>query len=53
MQDRLVVEEGIMDKFPLNPLPLFSFPCSSYLKVLSGKKKLNNSIKEMHKDPTS
>ena len=26
---------AIMDKFPLNPLPLAFFPCSSCLKVLS------------------
>ena len=53
MQDSLVVEEGMMFNFPLVPLPLVSFPCSSRFKVLSVKKKLNNHIIEMHNDLTS
>ena len=48
MQDSLVVEKGMMVNFPLVPLPLVSFPCSSCFKVLSAKKKLNNHIVEMH-----
>ena len=42
MQDSLVLEEGIIGKFPLSLLPLVSFPCSSCFQVLSTKKKLNN-----------
>ena len=53
MQDSLVLEEGMMVKFPLIPLPLVSLPCISCFKVLSAKKKLNNHIVEIHKDPTS
>ena len=53
MQDSLVVEECMIVNFPLVPLPLVSFPCSSCFKVLSAKKKLNKQIVEMHKDPTS
>ena len=53
MQDSLVVEEGIMVKFSFVPFHFVSFPCSSCLKVLSAKKKLNNHIIEMHKDPSS
>ena len=53
MQDSLVVEEGMMVNFPLVPLPLVSFPCISCYKVLSAKKKLNNHIVEMHKEPAS
>ena len=53
MQVSLVVEERMMVNFPLVPLPLVSFPWSSYFKVLSAKKKLNNHILEMHKNPTS
>ena len=49
-QNSLVVKEGIIVKFPL---PLVSFPCSFCFKVLSNKKKLNNHIGEIHKDPTS
>ena len=45
MQDSLV-EEGIMVNFPLVPFPLI-------LSYLSVKKKLNNHIVEMHKDPAS
>ena len=48
MQDSLGVEEGMMVKFPLP----YHF-CSSCFKVLSIKKKLNNHIVKMHKDPTS
>ena len=46
MQDSLMVNEGMIVKFPL------AF-CSSCFKVLSSKKKLNNHIVESHKDPTS
>ena len=53
MQDSLVVEEGMMFNFPLVPLPLVSFLCSSCYKILSAKKKLNNHIVEMHKEPAS
>ena len=53
MQDSLVVEEGMMFNFPLVPLPLVSFPCSSCFEVLSAKKKLNNHIAEMQKDRAS
>ena len=53
MQDSLVVDEGMMVKFPWSLLPLVSFPCSSCFKVLSTTKKLDNHILEIHKDPTS
>ena len=53
MQDSLVVEEGMMFNFPLVPLPLVSFICSSCYNILSAKKKLNNHIVEMHKEPAS
>ena len=43
MEDSLVVEEGV----------LVSFTCSSCSKFLFSKKKLNNHIVEIHKDPTS
>ena len=51
MQDSLVVEEGMLFNFPFVPLPLVSFPCSSFYKILSVKK--NNHIVEMHKAPAS
>ena len=51
MQESLVVEEGMMLKFPLVPFVYFS--CSSCFKVLSTKRKLKNHIVEIHKDPTS
>ena len=38
MQDCLVVEEGMKFNFPLVPLPLVSFLCSSCYKILSAKK---------------
>ena len=50
MQDILVVEEGRMVKIPL---PLISSPCISFCNVLSAKKKVNNHIVEMHKNPVS
>ena len=54
MHDSLVVEEGMMVNFPLVPLQLVSFPCSSCsYKVLFAKRKLNNHIVEMHKNPSS
>ena len=53
MQDSLVVEEGRMVKIPLVPLPLISFPCIYFCNVLFEKKKVNNHIVEMHKDPAS
>ena len=43
MQDSLVVEEGMMFNFPLVPLPLVSFRCSSCYKIRSAKKKLKKS----------
>ena len=52
MQGSLVVEESMMVNFPLVPLPLVSFSCSSCHKVLYAKKQLNNHIVEMHKDPS-
>ena len=48
MQDRLVVEDGMMVNFPL-----VSFPYISCYKVLSANKKLDNHIVAMHKDPAS
>ena len=53
MEDSLVAEEGILVKFPSSLLPLVSFTCSSCFKVLFTKKKLNNHIVEIHKDPKS
>ena len=53
MQDSLVVAEGMMFNFSLVPLPLVYFICSSCYKILSAKKKLNNHILEMHKEPAS
>ena len=53
MQDSLVVEEGMMFKFPLVPLPLVSFLCSSCYKILSAQEKLNNHIVDMHKEPAT
>ena len=53
MEDSLVVEEGMLVKFPSFFLPLVSFTFSSCWKVLFTKKALNNHIIEMHKDPTS
>ena len=50
MQDSLLVEAGMIVKFSLVPVANF---CSSCFKVLSSKKKLNNHIVEIHKDPTS
>ena len=54
VEDILVVEEGMMVKFPLpwSILPLVTVTCSSSFKVLSNKKKFNNHIVEIHKDPT-
>ena len=51
MEDSLVVEEGMLVKFFSSLLPLVSF--TSSFKVLFTKKKLNNHIVEIHKDPTS
>ena len=53
MEDSLVVEEGMLVKFTWSLLPLVSFTCSSCFEVLFTKKKLNNHIVEIHKDPTS
>ena len=49
MYDSLLVEEGMMVKFPLVHLPLVSFPCISCYKVLSVNMKLNYHIVQMHK----
>ena len=38
---------------PRSLLPLVSFTCSSCFKVLFMKKKLNNHIVEIHRDPKS
>ena len=35
IQDSMVVEEGMMDNFPLVPFPLPFFPCSSCSEVLT------------------
>ena len=34
-EDSRVVEEGMMEKFPLVPFPLLFFPCSSCSEVLT------------------
>ena len=52
-EDSLVVEEGMMVKLPLVLFATGLFPCSSCFKVLATKKKLNNHLVEIHKDPTS
>ena len=49
MQDGLVVEEGMLVKFSLVPFATCLLPYS--FKVLSTKKKLNNHIVDIHKDP--
>ena len=53
IQDGLVVEVVWMVNFHLVPFPLVSFPCSSYADAFPAKKKVNNHIVEMQKDPTS
>ena len=53
MQDGLILKEGMMVNFPLVPFPLVSFPCSSCADNFPPKKKYNNHIVKMHKDPTS
>ena len=54
VEDSLVVEEGIMVKFPLVPFATWLLHLqSSYFKVLSTKKKLDSHIVEIRKDPTS
>ena len=53
MQDGMVVEVVLMVNFPLVPIPLVSFPCSFCADVFPAKKKVNNHIVEMQKDPTS
>ena len=50
MLDSLMVEEGIMVKFPLGTFCHF---CSSCFKVICDMKKLNNHIVEIHKVTTS
>ena len=53
IQDDLVVEVVLMVNFPLVPFLLVSFPCSSCADDFPAKKKVNNHIVEMQKDPTS
>ena len=53
MEGSLVVEEGMLDKFPPVSLPPVSFTYSSCLKALFTKKKLNNPIVEILKKPTT
>ena len=53
IQDDLVVEVVLIVNFPLVPFPLVSFPCSSCADNFPPKKKYNNHIVKMHKDPTS
>ena len=52
-QESLVVEKGMIFNLSLVPLPLVSFLCGSFFKVLSAKKKFNNHFRNMHKGPTS
>ena len=53
VEDNLVVEEGMLVKFPSVPFAT----CLLYLQLLLQgfftKKKLNHHIVEIHKDPTS
>ena len=52
IQDDLVVEVVLMVNFPLVPFLFVSFPCSSCADDFPAKKKVNNHIVEMQKDPT-
>ena len=49
----LVVKVVLIVPVPLVPFPLVSFPCSSCADNFPAKKKVNNHIVEMQKDPTS
>ena len=51
IQDCLVVQEGMIVKFPLVPVATFSAHASMFF--FFGKKKLRNNIADIHKDPTS
>ena len=50
-QESLVVQEGLIVKFPLVPVVTFAAPASRFF--FPSKKKLRNNIVEIHKDPTS
>ena len=50
IQDSLVLEEGMILKFPSVYFTTFVAPG---FKILSSKKKLNDLIVEMHKEPKS
>ena len=49
IQDNLVVQEGMIVKFPLVPVATFTAPASRF----SNNNKLSNHIVKIHKDPTS
>ena len=53
VQDDLVEEVVLMVNFPLVPFHLVSFPCSSCVDDFPAKKKVNNHIVGMQKDPRS
>ena len=52
IQHDLVVEVILIVNSPLVPFPLVSFPCSPCADDFPAKKKVNNPIVEMQKDPT-
>ena len=52
IQDSLVVQEGMIVRFPLVPVATFAAPASRFFFFFS-KKKLRNNVLEIHKDPTS
>ena len=49
IQDSLVVQEGMIVKFPLVPVATFAAPVSRFFS--SSKKKFTNNIVDIHKDP--
>ena len=53
IQGDLLVEVVLIINFLLVPFPLVSFHCSSCADNFPPKKKYNNHIVKMHKDPTS
>ena len=53
MQDSLVVEEGMMVKFPLVPFATCLLPLQLLLQGSFHEEEVNNHIKEMHKYQTS
>ena len=53
VEDSLVVEEGMFVKFPMVPFSPCLLHLLLVLLVLFTKKKSNNHIVEIHKDPTS